>query len=65
MFSIVLKDGSVLQATVAMVQGNTLQFVDAEGRQRRVPESAIDRDATRRSNAQRNLRLQLPPPPAP
>jgi hypothetical protein len=63
LFSIVLKDGSVLPAAVAIVQGNTLQIVDADGRQRRVPESAIDRDATRRRNAEHNLRLQLPPAP--
>jgi len=65
MFTIVLKDGSMLPAAAVMTQGDALQIVDAEGQHRRVPLSAIDRDATRRRNAERNLRLQLPAPAVP
>ena len=65
MFSIVLKDGSVLPAAAVMTQGDALQIVDADGQHRRIPLSAIDRDATRRRNAERNLRLQLPAPATP
>jgi len=65
MFAIVLKDGSVLPATAVMTQGDALQIVDADGQHRRVPLSAIDRDATRRRNAERNLRLQVPAPAIP
>ena len=65
MFSIVLKDGSVLPAAAVMTQGDALQIVDADGQHRRVPLSAIDRDATQRRNAERNLRLQLPAPAIP
>jgi hypothetical protein len=65
MFSIVLKDGSVLPAAAVMTQGDAVQIVDADGQHRRVLLSAIDRDATRRRNAERNLRLQLPAPAIP
>jgi hypothetical protein len=65
MFTIVLKDGSALPAAAVMTQGNELQLVDADGQHRRVPLNAIDREATRRRNAEHNLRLQLPAPSAP
>jgi hypothetical protein len=65
LFAIVLKDGSVLPAAAVMTQENALQIVDADGQHRRVPLNTIDREATRRRNAERNLRLQLPPPSAP
>jgi hypothetical protein len=63
-FTIALKDGSVLTATAVMTQGNALQIVDSDGQHRTVPLDAIDREATRRRNAENNLRLQLPPPSA-
>jgi len=65
MFAIVFKDGSVLPAAAVMTQGDALQIVDADGQHRRIPLSSIDRDATRRRNAERNLRLQLPAPATP
>jgi len=65
MFAIVLKDGSVLPATAVMTQGDALQIVDADGQHRRIPLNAIDREATRRRNAERSLRLQLPAPSTP
>jgi len=65
MFAIVFKDGSVLPAAAVMTQGDALQIVDADGQHRRVPLNAIDREATRRRNAEHNLRLQLPAPAAP
>jgi hypothetical protein len=58
-FAIVLKNGSTLSATAATVQGSALQIVDPDGQHRRVPLDSIDREATRRRNAERNLRLQL------
>jgi hypothetical protein len=65
MFAIVLKDGSLLLAAAVMTQGDALQIVDADGQHRRIPLGSIDRDATRRRNAERNLRLQLPAPATP
>jgi hypothetical protein len=65
LFAIVLKDGSMLPAAAVMTQGDALQIVDADGQHRRVPLNAIDREATRRRNAERNLRLQLPAPATP
>jgi hypothetical protein len=58
-FAIVLKDGRVLSATAATVQNAALQIVDPEGEHKRIPLDSIDREATRRRNAERNLRLQL------
>ena len=58
-FAIVLKNGSTLSATAVTVQGSALQMVDPDGEHHRVPLDSIDREATRRRNAERNLRLQL------
>jgi hypothetical protein len=58
-FAIVLKNGSTLSATAVTVQDSALQIVDPDGEHRRVPLDSIDREATRRRNAERNLRLQL------
>jgi hypothetical protein len=49
-----------LSAAAVTAQGNILQIVDPGGEHQRVPLDAIDREATRRRNAERNLRLQLP-----
>ena len=65
MFTIVLKDGSVLPAAAVMTQGDALQIVDADGQHLRIPLNTIDRENTRRRNAERNLRLQLPAPATP
>jgi len=59
-FAIVLKDGKVLSAAAVTAQGSVLQIVDPDGQHQRVPLDSIDREATRRRNAERNLRLQLP-----
>jgi hypothetical protein len=59
-FAIVLRDGSSYSATAVMAQGKELQIVDPDGGHRRIPLDTIDRDATRRRNAERHLRLQLP-----
>jgi hypothetical protein len=56
----VLKDGKVLSAAAVTAQGSVLQIVDPDGQHQRVPLDSIDREATRRRNAERNLRLQLP-----
>jgi len=58
-FVIVLKDGRTLSATAVTIQGGALQMVEPDGEHRRVPLDSIDREATRRRNAERNLRLQL------
>ena len=58
-FVIVLKDGRTLSATAVTIQNGALQMVEPDGEHRRVPLDSIDREATRRRNAERNLRLQL------
>lgn len=58
-FAIVLKDGRTLSATAVTIQSGALQIVEPDGEHRRVPLDSIDREATRRRNAERNLRLQL------
>lgn len=64
-FAIVLKDGKMLSAAAVSVQGGALQIVDPDGEHQRVPLDTIDRETTRRRNAERNLRLQLPAPAVP
>jgi hypothetical protein len=64
-FAIVLKDGKMLSAAAVSVQGSALQIVDPDGEHQRVPLDTIDRETTRRRNAERNLRLQLPAPAVP
>ena len=58
-FTIVLKNGTALSAAAASVQVGVLQIVDPNGEHRRIPLDSIDRETTRRRNAERNLRLQL------
>ena len=59
-YAIALKDGSVHAAAAVTVQDNTLHYVDPDGQHRLVPLDMVDREATRRLNRERNLRLQLP-----
>lgn len=58
-FSIVGKDGRVLLATAAWVQGDALHYLDSEGGGW-VPLSAVDRASTARANAAKGLTLQVP-----
>jgi len=65
-FSIVLRDGSTLSATLIMASGDTLHYVDLEDRHMQISMAAIDRNATLHLNRERKLTLYLPPsPPAP
>jgi hypothetical protein len=59
-FSIVEKDGRVLLAMAAWVQGDALHYVDREGGGGRVPLNDVDRSSTARANAAKGLRLQVP-----
>jgi hypothetical protein len=61
-FAIALKDGSVRSAMAVTTQGDTLHYVDPEGRHERVSLDAVDRETTTRLNRARNLPLRLPPP---
>lgn len=61
-FAIALKDGSVRYAVATFVQGNTLAYVDPDGREQRVSGEDVDRVATRRLNQALKLNLYLPPP---
>jgi len=59
-FGIVLKDGETLNATTVVAEGDALHYVDPDERNMRVAMSAVDRDATRKLNAERKLVLHLP-----
>jgi hypothetical protein len=61
MFSIALKNGARDAALAAWVDDDCLNYLNASGRRERVALSMIDRDATQRLNAQKNLSLWLPP----
>lgn len=61
-FSIVLEDGSVLEAIAAWVENDTLRFVTPEGRYGQAPLAAIDRESTHQQNREKKLNLRLPAP---
>jgi hypothetical protein len=60
-FTILLKDGSTRSATAGWVQGGKLHYLDLESRQMVLSPEVIDRTATERANAEKSLRLDLPP----
>jgi hypothetical protein len=59
-FGIVLKDGETLNATTVVAEGDALHYVDPDERNMRIALSAVDREATRKLNAERKLVLHLP-----
>jgi hypothetical protein len=61
MFAIALKNGTSQSATAVWAEGQELHYFDPDGRHLRVALDAVDREATRRLNAQRKLQLRLPP----
>jgi hypothetical protein len=60
-FTIMLKDGSMRSATASWIQDGKLHYLDLQSRQMLLSPEIIDRDATERANAQKSLRLDLPP----
>jgi hypothetical protein len=60
-FTIMLKDGSTRLATASWVQGGKLHYLDLQSRQMLLSSEVIDRAATERANAEKSLRLDLPP----
>jgi hypothetical protein len=58
--SLVLKDGSVRLAAAVWVQDDTVNYTPRDGSAGLVPASVIDREATRRVNAQAGLNVSLP-----
>lgn len=60
-FTVALKDGTQLLAVAAWVQAGKLHLVDTQDKQQVLSPDVIDREATNRSNAEKHLRLQLPP----
>jgi hypothetical protein len=61
-FAIALRNSTVLFAIAVTAQGDTLHYVDPDGRHGAIPLGSIDRGVTRRLNRERGLDLQLPPP---
>jgi hypothetical protein len=60
-FTIVLKDGSMRSATASWIQAGKLHYLDSQSRQMLLSSEVIDRDATERANAEKSLRIDLPP----
>lgn len=60
-FTIVLTDGSTRSAVASWVQGGKLHYMDLQSRSQVLAADVIDRSATVRANASKNLRLELPP----
>jgi hypothetical protein len=59
-FSIVRKDHGVRSAIAVWVQGRFLCYAAPDGSRGRVPIDEVDREATRRINAEKQLNLPLP-----
>jgi len=60
-FSLVLKDGTVRFAIAVWIQDDMLHYVMQDRTAGRTPLDALDREATRRLNAEGRLNLTLPP----
>jgi hypothetical protein len=59
-FSIVTKNGATQNAVAVWVQDNSVNFITPDGGRVRVPLTSVDREATRRANAEKHLMLSLP-----
>jgi hypothetical protein len=59
-FAIASKDGSVRYAGSVWVSNGALQYTDPDGAEGRLDLGAVDRETTRRLNAERGLTLQIP-----
>ncbi len=59
-FTIVLKNGSTLSATMVLASADSLHYVDTDGKLWRVAISEVDRAATLKLDRARNLNLYLP-----
>jgi hypothetical protein len=60
-FSLVSRNGTVQFALAVWVQDNELRFTALDGTIGRLPLATVDRDATERLNAEKHLKLRLPP----
>jgi hypothetical protein len=59
-FSIIAKDGSVRSAIAVWVLDGAVHYLDPDGVPAQVRLSSVDREATRRANAEKRLTLWLP-----
>ncbi len=64
-FSIVAKDGSVRSAIAVWVLDGAVHYLDPDGVPAQVLLGSVDREATRRANAEKRLTLWLPAASAP
>jgi len=60
-FSLVSKDSKVSRAIAVWIQDGALHYETEEGTVRSMTLESIDREATRKLNAESGLRLSLPP----
>ena len=59
-FSIVSRDGRERSAVAVWTQDNFLNYVAPNGSRERLPVESVDRDATIKRNAEKDLKLPLP-----
>jgi hypothetical protein len=59
-FSIVSRDGMVRPAAAVWVQAGVVNYITPDGADGELPLASVDREATRRANAEKQLTLQLP-----
>jgi len=60
LFSIISKDGTVYRARAVWLQDSIVHFTNADGGGGQLPLDGVERESTRRANAELNLKLPLP-----
>jgi hypothetical protein len=61
-FSIALRDNSVIDASAYWVDGDTLRYIDRQGKQQQVPLSQVDEARSQQLNRARGIEFGLPKP---
>jgi hypothetical protein len=64
-FLIAMKDHTIYPAVAYWVEGDTLNYMTAQGVHNRISLELVDRDFSQQINRERNVDFGLPPPPAP
>jgi hypothetical protein len=59
-FLLTLKDGTLRQAVAFWAEGETLHFVQPDHKQEKVALGQLDRESTKRFNAERGIEIKLP-----
>ena len=59
-FSIAMRDSSVIDASAYWVDGDTLHYIDRQGKEKQVPVSQVDEARSQQLNRERGIEFGLP-----